>query len=239
MSSLAPLLDVQNLDLARDRLGSQRESLPERRSLGELAARLLDLDRAHASLGDRRSGLAHTEHGLGAEVSAIAERARTVEATLYSGTVRAAKELLSLQEEIRLFRVRQSEIEGREMTLLEEIDRTEHEIAANRRDRTVLEGEMQVLEASLAAAEAAIDAELAALAESRRVRIQDVPPALVADYEKLRGRERLAGRAVAQLVEGDCSACRMKLPRLELSRIKAQADDALVHCVHCARILVR
>ncbi len=239
MTLLLPLLDIQTFDLASDRLGRERTSLPEREAL-RLSKDAVDrLDETHATLLEQRSLLARSEHGLGSDVASVAARAKTVEKTLYSGTVRIPKELSALQAEIRGFRVQQSELEGRELALLEEIDQAETEIAKNRSAHERIAAEMKALEQSLTAAEQAIDAERARLDEERRGKVESVPSEILVTYEKLRTRERLVGRAAAAIVEGGCEGCHMKLPVLEYNRMKSKPEDALLLCIHCGRILVR
>ena len=239
MDSSSPLLDLQDLDLVCDRLRAEREALPERAALRSLEERAPVVDAAHAALVERRGGIAGTEHELGAEVAEVAGHAKAVEEKLYSGSVRAPKELSALQEEIRILRARQAEIEGREMALLEEIEQVEDEIARNRKARASLSVEARAVIAALRNAEAAIDAELEQIGAVRTSRLAGVAPEWIATYEKLRGRERLRGRAVARLADGGCSGCHMKLPVLEYNTMKARPAEALLLCVHCGRMLVR
>ena len=93
------------------------------------------------------------------------------------------------------------------------------------------------LQAAIADAESAIDAELASEVEQRAAPAARVDPDLLAEYERLRAR--LGGIGVAKLEHGTCMGCRMKLPATELDRLKHQPPDALVHCDQCGRILVR
>ncbi|MBY0401568.1 hypothetical protein K2X89_14830 [Myxococcota bacterium] len=239
MPLLTPLLDVQGLDLACDRLGLERAKLPARAAILEAQAAIERLAGAHGLLVERRRALAESEHGLGAEVAAVAARAKGVETTLYSGTVRVSKELTALQEEIRLFRVRQSELETRELELLEEIEQAEREMAGNRAEDSRVRGDMKSLTEALAVAEAAIDTELAKLTLARQGLVASLPSEILTTYERLRSRERLVGRAAAPIVDGGCSGCHMKLPVLEYNRMKSKPEDALLLCIHCGRILVR
>lgn len=239
MPLLSTLLDVQGFDLARDRLGAERAALPERAAILESHAAIERLDGEHAALVERRRGLADAEHGLGDEVAAVAARAKDVETTLYSGTVRASKELTALQEEIRLHRVRQSELETRELELLEAIEQAEREMAENRAGEARVRTELESLAEALSVAEQAIDAEIAKLVDARQGLLGGLPPEILTTYERLRTRERLVGRAAAPIVEGGCAGCHMKLPVLEYNRMKSKPEDALLLCVHCGRILVR
>jgi predicted nucleic acid-binding Zn-ribbon protein len=239
VSALSPLLDVQALDLERDALAERRRTLPEREALRRAHARAGELDADHAALLERRDALTRSEHTLATEVAEVARHAKESEDTLYSGSVRVAKELASLQEEVRLIRAKQSGLEEQEMTLLEEIDGLESAMRANREEREALDVETARLEAALRAAESEIDAQVAGLVEKRAGQLGGIPAPVLAEYERLRGKERLHGRAAAPLAGGNCGGCRVQLPVLEYNKMKAQPEDALLVCPHCARILVR
>jgi predicted nucleic acid-binding Zn-ribbon protein len=239
LAILTPLIELQDLDLSGDRLAERRRTLPEREELLALEAAEGPLAAAHATLCEQRAALERAEHDLEHEVEDLVAHSKEVETTLYSGTVRQSKELTNLQIELQSFHNRQAAAETRELSLLEEIEQVESEIALNRaaQERRALEA--QRCTRALLAAERAIDAELAGLAEARASKTEALPPAIVAAYEKLRSRERLAGRVVARLESGGCSGCHMRLPVLDHSRMQAEPEEALLHCVHCGRILVR
>jgi predicted nucleic acid-binding Zn-ribbon protein len=236
---LSSLLDIQDLDLASDQLGVRHRTLPEREALLEAQGKRLPLDQAHAALVEGREVLNRSEHSLGVDVAGVAAKAKEVEETLYSGSVRAPKELESLQLEIGLLRERQSGIEEQELELLEEIDRTETEMAANRQTRDEIEARIGELEGAIRKAEAEIKGEQVRLAEARCAKTKGIPPEILETYDHLRTRERLGGRAAAALSEGHCGGCRIKLPVLEYTRMKAKPEDALICCVQCGRVLVR
>jgi hypothetical protein len=236
---LSPLLDVQEIDLASDRLTERRRTLPERDERQQALTRAQSLDGEHAQLLEQREALDRAEHALGAEVAAVAGKAKEVEDTLYSGSVKAPKELEALQHEIRLLRERQSSLEEQEMELLEEIEQTESHMQTNRSQRSDCDDSCEKLEAAILAAEGQLDGELAGLAGRRAETASGIPVPVLAEYDRLRTKERLAGRVAVPFENGSCGGCRVKLPVTEQSRIKQEPDDALVVCVHCGRLLVR
>ena len=77
----------------------------------------------------------------------------------------------------------------------------------------------------LAEAEAAIDAELAALESERAADVVDTPAAVLAEYEQLKG---LGGVAVAKLEADRANGCHLHLSALELDRIKKLPPDEIV-----------
>jgi predicted nucleic acid-binding Zn-ribbon protein len=239
LSHLAPLLDLQDLDLSRDRLAAERLNLPERAALLRLEADAIPIDAAYVELLARREALRLAEKTLSVEVDALAARAKETEHTLYSGSVRNSKELSGLQAEMQGLRARQGDLETRELGLLEELEGVEGEIAANREARERVLAESRRIEASLQIAEGRIDAELESLLAARANGLPGISAELLAAYEKLRKRERLAGRVVARILEGGCAGCRMRLPIHEHNLMQARPENALLICPHCGRILVR
>lgn len=239
MSKISRLLEVQELDLASDQLNERRSTLPEREALRQCHANIADIDAAHVALLERREALGRDERELAGEVGAMASRAQEADDTLYSGTIKVAKELSAVQEEVRMLREKQSALEERQMELLEEIDQLESETSDNRSTRTRKVAEGEEIQQAIGRAEGEIDAELARLVGERSPLAGEVPANILADYERLRTKERMAGRAAAPLADGSCGGCRVRLPVMEYTRMKAEPEDKLLTCTRCSRILVR
>jgi predicted nucleic acid-binding Zn-ribbon protein len=239
MPLLSKLLDIQDLDFSADDLLERRRTLPERAALVESRAEAVALDQAFEVLEGQRGALRADEQALGDEVAVLAAKAKEVEDTLYSGSVKAPKELEGLQEEIRLLKEKQGGLEDRELELMEQIESVEAEMVGNREQRAASDARQGELGAAISSAEGEISGQLAEIGASRAKATPEIPELVMEKYGELRSRERLRGRAAGRLEGGSCQSCRMKLPVLEHKRIQDQPPDALVRCVHCGRILVR
>jgi predicted nucleic acid-binding Zn-ribbon protein len=239
MGLLSPLLDIQNIDRECDRLLQRRSELPERADRVRIEARIAAVDGVLESLVQERRRLDLAEHEMADQVAAVAARAKHVEDTMYGGTVTAAKDLSTLQNEIAAIRAQQAGLEDQEMALLEEIDGVEGEMAEQRRLRAEIEGELAETDARLKAAEGVIDDELAEFGRGKASHAERLPGAVIDAYEALRTNHRLGGIAAAVFTEKGCGGCRMQLPVLELRLMKDQPEDALLRCENCGRLLVR
>jgi predicted nucleic acid-binding Zn-ribbon protein len=239
MAPLDPLLALQDLDLRADRLRAQRQGMPEREALEACAGEIVANDRLQASAREKRDGFARTEREVAGEVSGVAASAQDVEGRLYSGEVTVSKELAALQEELRLTRAKQENLEERELQIMEEIEAQDGELERLAGLHTDAEKRSEDLRAAIRAAEEKIDAALEALAGQRAEPISVLAEKLVETYETLRGKPKLAGKAAVSLRDGLCQGCRVSLPRVDLSRILTEAQDALIQCSHCTRLLVR
>ena len=239
MGLLSPLLEIQDIDRDCDRLTIRRRTLSERAVKAKVEQKISAIDAAHEALLARRSELDVSEHEMGDQVAEVAAKAKGIEDTLYGGTVTAAKDLAALQEEIRLVRVRQSELEEQEMALLEEIEGVEGEMSENRSARAVVEGELAEVVSALKSAEGIIDSELAVFGQGKAERVKNLPEKVLNVYERLRTREKLNGVAAAPFTPKGCGGCNMQLPSLESRLMREQPEDAVLNCENCGRLLVR
>ena len=110
-------------------------------------------------------------------------------------------------------------------------------IEASMTSRAGLDEEAIALTAALAQAETDIDMELLALDDQRAALVEAIDPALLARYERLRGR--LQGVGVARLDGHKCTGCHLTLPGAEVEQVKRQArEEGIAECPECDRLLV-
>jgi uncharacterized protein len=84
---------------------------------------------------------------------------------------------------------------------------------------------------------AGIDAERETLAKERDVIASSVPDDLRKLYEKI--REQQGGVGAAKLYQRRCEGCRLELNITEINEVRGAAEDAVLRCENCRRILVR
>lgn len=217
----------------------RRITLPEREAIELNRREAAELDAAHEAILARGAELESAEREVAGEVASAAVKAKEAQDHLYSGSVTASKELTGLQEELRLLGERQSKLEERELELLEAIEEMDRSAGENRASRDTSRTEADALAAALAKSEGEIDAELGSLSERRATLAGQVPPAMLAEYDRLRPNPRLAGRAAALLDEGKCAGCRLKIPTLQYKQMRGQPAETVLRCPHCKRVLVR
>lgn len=230
------LLDVQAADTALAQLAHRRANLPELSALAELASEDAALEH---ELVDARTELADIEAEqtrLDGEIEAVRARASRDEARLASGGL-PAKELESLQHEVATLARRQSSLEDEVLEVMEQREGTEAALGvltARRDEHTARRGE---LEAARDAEFTGIDATSAERAAARAQLAQGLPADLLALYEKARGNG--GGIGAAELSARRCQGCHIELSGSELSAVRAAAEDEVVRCDNCRRILVR
>jgi len=233
---LERLLVVQEHDLALDRLRHRRVSLAERAELDVRRRELAVLDAELADLGQRREGVRAEERRLDDEAQAVGARAADADRKLYSGTVSSPRELQAMQADIDMLKRQRSDLEDRELEVMEARESLDGEISTRDEKRAQLEADATRLASVIAAAEAEIDAEAGAEAAARAEVASGIAPNLLRDYETRRAQNRGAG--AAKLVGTTCQACHLSIPSTEAERIRRSAGEVVAYCDNCGAILV-
>jgi predicted nucleic acid-binding Zn-ribbon protein len=156
---------------------------------------------------------------------------------MYGGQVSAARDLQAMDDEVKHLKRHISELEDREIEIMEALEPLDNELATAEADRTALRQDRERLRGAIAVAVETIDADTAAQGQARLAAAATVPPDLLARYEKL--RTALAGTGAARLVGASCSGCHLTLPAMEMDRIRKAPPDEVITCDQCGRILVR
>jgi uncharacterized protein len=237
MGALEDLLTLQTHDTAVDRLRHRRASLPER---AELAARREDLVGHEARLTDaraRRDEALREERRLDDEATALAEKAKSVDKKMYSGTVSSPKELQAMQADVDMLRRHARQVEDSELEVIEGREALDAEVAELEAVSDATLAEVDRLSGVIAEQESVIDAELEAEAAGRQDVLPRLPEDLVTLYEKIRTINR--GTGAARLVGSTCQGCHLSIPATEVDRIRRLPADTVARCDNCGSILVR
>jgi predicted nucleic acid-binding Zn-ribbon protein len=206
---LTLLLELQEADLALDRLAYRHRELAERVAVSELGAGLAELTARVAEAQDQRDKLASQQLTLDQRSEAVGGRIATIEQRLRSGRAGSYRDEQAMGEEVASLAHLRREIEDQELEVMEALEPLDQELGA--------------LKASSASA-------------ARDQLAARVAPELAASYERLRAK--LGGIGAAHLVGGACSGCHLQLPAGELHRLRQATPDSVVHCDQCGRILV-
>jgi predicted nucleic acid-binding Zn-ribbon protein len=233
---LARLLAVQDHDTVIDQLRHRRASLPERAELAGIDRQLGALEVGTKERRVVRDELGGRQGALEQQIEASKSRRATIEKRLFSGQVVASRELQAMNEEVQHLARHISELEDREIEIMEALEPLDVDLAAGDVTRAALEGDAQRLRSAIATAERTIDAELGQEGEARAAAASAVRDDLLARYEQL--RSKLGGTGAARLVHGSCSGCHLTLSSMELDRVRKAPPDAVITCEQCGRILV-
>lgn len=228
------LLALQEADTAVRRLHHQLETLPEQQALDEAEQRLADLDRRHT---EARLELEQAEapvKKLEGEVSMLEQRRDDDQSRLYSGQISNPRELQSLRAEIDSTQRRISDHEDQLLEAMEHREEAQRRFDELTAQRDELAAEVERLRDERDAAAKGLLAERAEAETRRDAEREQLSADVLEQYE--RSARRFPGLAVATLDGYTCTGCRIDLPRVEVSKLRA--GPALTSCPECGRLMV-
>lgn len=233
--SFDAILRLQEHDTRLDQLRHRLRTLPEREQRDGKHGDLLSLRDQAESVAARRDDLASRQRRLQDETASLEERRRGHQEKLYGGSVTNPRELQDLQAEIDSLDRRITDVEDRELEVMEELEPIEVELASLADAEAEAGSALDIAEAELIAAEAEIEAEIASVEAERSGLVELVDPDLLTEYTSIRAGR--GGIAVGRLVDERCGSCQLTIPKMAVAAIKRH-PDRVHHCEECGSILL-
>ena len=231
------LLDLQEVDTALDRLAHRRRTLPELAEIEKHEARLSELRDRIVEAETELSDVDREQRKIENDVDVVRTRMTRDQQRLDTGNVSHAKELESLKHELDSLAKRQADLEDLVLEQMERREGFETTLNALVAERASVTAELEAASARRDEAFASIEADVADHGASRESVAAEIPADLLALYEKV--RESNGGTGAAPLLRGQCQGCHLSLPPTDLAKFRAAAEDEVLRCEECRRILVR
>lgn len=231
------LLDLQASDIAMAQLDHRRATLPEtdqaRGLQGERARSAEHVIAADTVVSDLEGDLSKAESDL----VPVRERLARNERRVNDGSVTDPKALQGLIEEIAHLGRRISDLEDAQLEAMERLDEArmvaERALDAKTGIEDKLRAVLKVREskiADLATERSARELERDAIAAS-------IPTDLLALYTRIAAKA--GGVGAALLRQGRCGGCQLEATSADMERYRSAADDEVMRCEECGRVLVR
>jgi predicted nucleic acid-binding Zn-ribbon protein len=231
------LLDLQTVDTTIAQLRHRRANLPEKAQLDaaqqQRSAAAEELVEAETRVSDLELAQKQAETDL----EPVRERRRRNQQRVDDGSVADAKALSGLVEEIQHLDRRIGDLEDAELEVMEQLETA----VATRDERAARDAELgtKVDELSARCGEliAGIDREIEDQTTHRNGIATDIPEALLASYDKSAAAH--GGVGAAELRNRRCTGCQLEVNAADLRTFAAAADDEVLRCEECGRILIR
>jgi predicted nucleic acid-binding Zn-ribbon protein len=230
------LLDLQALDTRLDQIAHRKNTLPELAERRALAAEISgcndDLVRARTALDDVQRETTKAD----LDVQLVRERSVRDQARMDAGQG-SAKDMQALQHEVESLARRQSALEDIELEVMERAEGLAAEVTRLEAVSNEMNDRSEALKAVCDKVFAELDDEVETIARSRADVVAGVGDELVALYEKIRASSGGIGAAV--LRQRRCEGCNLELNQVDMNRFTAAAQDEVLRCEECRRILIR
>jgi hypothetical protein len=208
-------------------------ALAELRVLGdEMSVLNDDLVRAQTALNDVQREITKAD----SDVQLVRERSARNQTRMDAGQG-TAKDMQALQHEVDSLARRQSALEDVELEVMERAEGLAADVS--RLEAGCAEMTVRVVELKAVCDKtlAELDAEVEQIHRSRADVVVGVGDDLVALYEKIRASSDGIGAAV--LRHRRCEGCNLELNQVDINRFTAAAQDEVLRCEECRRILIR
>ena len=231
------LLELADLDSELGRLDHTRRNLPEHAELARLQQRDGELRDSLAAAGAREGDLHREQAKSEADVEQVRSRIDRDRKRLDAGQVASPRELENLQSEIASLLRRQDDLEEIVLDVMERREAAEAGRQSAAAEREQVTADIEAVTGRRDAALADLAEETGKAADRRAAVAADVPADLLDLYERLRVQH--GGVGAAALRRGRCEGCHLTLNTVDLRAIRAAAEDEVLRCEECRRILVR
>jgi uncharacterized protein len=236
-SAQVRLLDLQDLDSRADLLRHQRRSLPEHAQLTELAEARSRLDGEAQDARIAVDDLTAEQAKVDADVEQVKSRRERDQQRIDQGLVSNPKDIQRMQQEMVSLERRITSLEDDEIEVMERLEEAQVTLDTLTGRLTDTDKQIEQTTAARDSKLAEIDQSLGELDTRRGPVAAELPGDLLALYDRL--RETKGGVGAALLRARQCGGCMLDLDNAELATIRAAADDDVIRCEECSRILVR
>jgi uncharacterized protein len=234
MDPARPLLDIQELDTAIDRLMVRMRALEAGEDAATALAEANEAERMMGELRLRLDELSRDQMRFEHEIDSMSQKAAAEERRLFDGSVANARELDSITHEVDNLKKRRSDREDELLALMEVREELEaQERAAAERSEALRERVAEVGDVAAAELER-LRNDLRERSEARAALAEKVDPEYLELYEELRPQKK--GVAAVALIDGVCQGCHEQLSSVYVDRLKRVEGPK--RCEHCRRILV-
>jgi predicted nucleic acid-binding Zn-ribbon protein len=236
-SAQVRLLDLQGLDSRADQLRHQRRSLAELAVLAELSETRARLEGESQDARIAVDDLTIEQTKVDADVEQVKARRVRDQQRIDQGLVSNPKDIQRMQQEMVSLERRITSLEDDEIEVMERLEEAQGTLDGLVAGLAETDEKIAAATASRDAKLAEIDRSLGEVEAQRAPTVAELPDDLTALYDRLRASK--GGVGAALLRARSCSGCMLGLDNAEVATIRAAAEDDVIRCEECSRILVR
>jgi uncharacterized protein len=234
MDPARPLLDIQEIDTAIDRLQARMGALEAGEDAAAALAEANEAERLMGELRLRLDELSRDQMRFEHEIDSMSQKAEAEERRMYDGSVANARELDSIRHEVDNLKKRRSDREDELLALMEIREDLEGQERAAAERSDALRTRVEEVSGTTAEDLERLRTELKDRSEARAALAAAVDPEYLELYEDLRPQKK--GVAAVALIDGVCQGCHEQLSSVYVDRLKR--SEGPKRCEHCRRILV-
>lgn len=231
---ITSLVELQLLESAIIRKLNEINVLKKNEKLQKLQKELSEINEKLELSDKELAGLEHERKKLEDMITLQNDKIKKNEEKLFSGTITSAKELVNYQEEIKLLKQNNDNVESKAIELMISIDEWKPKIMEIEKSKACIDSEIEMVKKEVGEKTKVISDVVKRLREKRATVISKTPKDVLAKYEETKAKK--GGIAVAVLKDSFCDICNMEIPTGDAEKIKDL--NKLYKCPLCGRMLI-
>lgn len=235
MNEPKKLLQLQQIDTEIDKLEARKENLSEKSNYEKSLTDLMETQKELTKKIKEQESEGKKQNKLEGELERISFKVKAEEDKLYSGKIQNPKELMSIQEEIKMLQRERDELETAYLKELDMVEQLEKEVKLLDGQEKKFSVRTDELKAAYDEVSGEIDRKLAEQDKKREEIVAGIEEDTYRLYERL--RKEKGGVAVALVKNGVCQGCGVEISTEEEDLMFK--EERLWRCEHCKRILLR
>ena len=231
------VIDLAELQLIENAISTRLSEIEEIKNSSELASARQAVEMAEKSLSEINDDYNAMEGGrkkLEDTIEIQNEKIKSNENKLFSGKITSTKELEGYQEEVKILKQKNSEMEDRVLEIMIDMEDKSEKLKAARAE---VENKKTGLEHVKNEAEEKIEVlkhNIEGMRKRKEAVISRIPDEYLKNYNDVKNKKN--GIAVAVIKGDSCSVCNMQIPTRDLE--KMDDVDKIYRCPLCGRIAV-
>ena len=170
------------------------------------------------------------------KLSSVENKAKSNQQRMYQGTITNSKELANLEKEIASLGRQRSDLDGRVLELMDEVEAKKTAASLAEAEAAQAEGHHQSTVAAYHSRFQSLGDDLTSLTAQRNEAAKQIEDkAMLKRYDDIRARA--AGVGIARVVDRTCGGCHMQLGSQAINM--ALGGDDLAICENCGRMLTK
>jgi uncharacterized protein len=234
MGELAKLYELQQLELELDKLKKALKELPVYEEFRKLQSEVSDAKEAIGWTETKLQEQNRRIKRLEMDVEKALQESKAVQARLYSGSVKNAKELEQLESKGKALLRDREKAEETLLLGMEACDDLEKALAKAKQEHASLNQKLRELQQQGNEKIREFKDKIQVCQAGREQLLQDISSLLLKNYREM--RQRFHGRPLACVEAGVCGGCRVSVSSNLRNRLCN--PEAVVICENCGRILV-
>ncbi|MEL7568153.1 MAG: C4-type zinc ribbon domain-containing protein [Dehalobacterium sp.] len=228
------LYRFQEMEIRERELQQTMKALPQFKELKKIKERFAHnqkkLEATKTTYGEVSRRLKKTED----QANVLEEKQTELNRLLYAGTINNAKELESIDQQIKTLGEQLSEISDEILKMMVEKDSFEEELGKIEHGLKVEYQEFNKLKLHYNRVKLNLEQEMAALEEDKRLVLSQLDEKTLSWYRD--SKDKFGGSPVAKVMENHaCSGCRTLIPITIVKETRLNLSS--VFCEHCGRML--